>query len=141
MASTSKKAKPAAKLSAVKSVAKPKAQKAKPAAVSTKPGPLTQPLPRTAKGKRPRYFQDPATDRLQAMVVALMAELSVTRDRLDTFERLIDKAGLLSRARVEAYDPDTAAEIERAQSRAAYIARVMRPLSQELDEMKALAAN
>jgi hypothetical protein len=40
-------------------------------------------LARTAKGRKPRYFADPATDKLLDMVVKLTAELSVTRDRLD----------------------------------------------------------
>jgi len=101
---------------------------------------LDRPLARTAKGKRPRYFQDPATDRLQAIVVALAADLSVTRDRLDTLERLIDSAGLLSRARIEAFAPDGAAEAERSAARSAYIARVLKPLAHELDEIKANAA-
>jgi hypothetical protein len=101
------------------------------------PIPLVRPLARTAKGKRPRYFQDPATDRLQSMVIALMAELSVTRDRVDTLERLIDKAGLLSRSQIESYEPDADAELERGQTRRAYIARIMKPLAHELDEIKA----
>ncbi len=99
--------------------------------------PLTSPLARTAKGKRPQYFHDPATDRLQSMLVALMAELSVTRDRLDTLERLIEKSGGPGRKLMEAFNASPEVEAERAASRAAYIARVMRPISHELDAMKA----
>ena len=39
--------------------------------------------PRTAKGKKPGYFADPATDKLLQMVITLAGELSVVRDRLD----------------------------------------------------------
>ena len=39
-------------------------------------------LPRTAKGKKPVYF-DPVTDKLLSMIMTLMGELSVVRDRLD----------------------------------------------------------
>ena len=51
-------------------------------------------LPRTAKGKKPQYFADPTVDKLLSMVLTLMGELSVTRDRLDTVERLIENNGL-----------------------------------------------
>jgi hypothetical protein len=141
-----------ASVKSAKKPAKPKAAagKAKPAAGKTlaakskKPAspalvPLRTPLPRTAKGKRPQYFHDPATDRLQSMVVALMAELSVTRDRLDTLERLLEKAGGPTRKMVESFDPTPAVEAERSASRNAYIGRVMRPISRELDAMKMAA--
>ena len=39
-------------------------------------------LRRTAKGKRPRYFSDPATDRLLGILMSLIGEVSVLRDRL-----------------------------------------------------------
>ena len=48
-------------------------------------------LLRTAKGKRPQYFSDPAFDKLLAIVVSLISEVSVVRDRLDTVELLIEK--------------------------------------------------
>ena len=118
-----------------KSSSKPAPKKTTP--IKAESIPLARPLARTAKGKRPRYFQDPATDRLQSMVIALMAELSVTRDRVDTLERLIDKAGLLSRSQIESYEPDAVAEAERGQTRRDYIARIMKPLAHELDEIKA----
>ena len=37
-----------------------------------------------AKGKRPEYFDDFAIDRLMSIVMALVAEVSVVRQRLDT---------------------------------------------------------
>ena len=50
-------------------------------------------LHRVAKGKRPLYFHDPATDKLMAIVVSLVGELAVTRDRLDALERLLESYG------------------------------------------------
>ena len=41
-------------------------------------------LPRKAKGKRPQYFDDPAVDKLHLMLMAVIEELSVSRDRIDT---------------------------------------------------------
>ena len=91
-------------------------------------------LPRTAKGKRPQYFADPATDKLLSMVVALMSELSVTRDRLDSVERLLERHGVFDQSEVEHYRPEGDAATARAQRRAAATARVFRILEAELDE-------
>jgi hypothetical protein len=35
-------------------------------------------IPRSAKGKRPQYFDDPASDKLHFMIMALIEELSVS---------------------------------------------------------------
>jgi hypothetical protein len=91
-------------------------------------------LARTAKGKRPRYFADPATDKLLNMVVNLMAELSVTRDRLDTVERLLESHSLVPTAEIETYRPAPAVESIRDQKRAKMIQRVLRPVERELAE-------
>ena len=40
-----------------------------------------------ATGKRPAYFEDPAIDRLVSIVMAVVGELAVTRERLDTGEQ------------------------------------------------------
>jgi hypothetical protein len=47
-------------------------------------------MAKTAKGKRPVYFEDPQVDKLLAMVIALTGEVSVLRERLDTLERLLE---------------------------------------------------
>ncbi|ANY21127.1 hypothetical protein A6F68_02633 [Tsuneonella dongtanensis] len=90
-----------------------------------------------AKGKRPEYFDDPATDRLLSIVMALVGEVSVLRERLDTVERLLEKSGTIRREDIETYAPDRAAGEERALATRAYIARVMRALQQELEAMEA----
>jgi len=91
-----------------------------------------KPIKRVAKGKRPLYFADPATDKLMAMLLTLVAELSVTRERLDTLERLLQKQGVINRENIESFAPDPDTEQERATARAKYIERVMRVVSMEL---------
>ena len=91
-------------------------------------------LPRIAKGRRPRYFADPATDKLLDMVVNLMAELSVTRDRLDTVERLLDAHGILAAAEIETFKPSPEAETERQRRRTRLVQRTLRPVERELEE-------
>ena len=89
-----------------------------------------------AKGGRPLFFEDPAVDRLTSLAMALAAELSVVRERLDTVERLLEAGGSLSREAVERYAPDRQAGEERGLATRAYIARVMRGFQQEVEAME-----
>ncbi len=90
---------------------------------------------RTPKGIKPRYFADPATDKLLQMVITLAGELSVTRDRLDLVERLATKAGAFDRAAIETLALTEADQMEREASRADFVARVLRVLDQDLEEI------
>jgi len=90
-----------------------------------------------AKGKRPDYFDDPAIDRLLSITMALVAEVSVLRQRLDTAERLLEANGALDRAAIETYVPDAAAAYERGLETKAYIARVMRGVAQAVESLAA----
>ncbi|HLL58969.1 MAG TPA: hypothetical protein VK391_03660 [Allosphingosinicella sp.] len=89
-----------------------------------------------AKGKRPKYFEDPAIDRTLSIVMALLGEVSVLRERLDTVERLLETKGSISRADIESYAPDRDAAFERGASTREYIARVMRGVQQDLEALK-----
>ena len=97
-------------------------------------------LRRTARGKRPRYFSDPATDRLLGMLMTLIGEVSVLRDRLDSVERLIEKGGVFSREDIDNFLPDKRAEAEREATRRRYIERVMRVIQNEQEEQTPVAA-
>ena len=89
-----------------------------------------------AKGRRPAFFDEPAVDRLYSLSLALMAELSATRERLDTVERMLEAGGSLRRQDVEDYAPDRQAGDERGEATRAYIARVMRGFQQEVEAME-----
>jgi hypothetical protein len=89
-----------------------------------------------AKGRRPYFFDDPAVDKLLAITMAIAGELSVTRERLDTVERILAQKGLLSELEIDAWRPDEPAKQERAQMRQDYIARVLMILQNELEELE-----
>lgn len=89
-----------------------------------------------AKGRRPSYFDDPSIDQVLSIVMALVGEVSVLRERNNTLERLIEKHGLLKRADIESYVPDKAAAEERGQATMEYIARVMRGQQQAVEAMR-----
>ncbi len=92
---------------------------------------------RRAKGKRPRYFDDPALDRLYSLTLALAAEVSALRERQDTVERLLDERGTLRREDIETYEPGSEAAEERGLATRAYVARIMRGFQQEMEAMQA----
>lgn len=89
-----------------------------------------------AKGGRPAFFDEMAVDRLYSLALSLTAELAVTRERLDTVERLLETQGSLSRGAIENFTPDASVGEERGIAMRAYIARVMRGFQQEVEAME-----
>ena len=90
-----------------------------------------------AKGERPEFFDDPALDRLYSVVLALVAEVSVLRERQDTVERMLEAQGVLRREDIEGYEPDRGAGEERGEATRAYVARVMRGFQQAMEAIEA----
>jgi hypothetical protein len=88
------------------------------------------------RGKRPAYFEDPAIDRLLSILMAVAGELAVTRERLDTVERLLEQKGLLDRAAIEAFRPDRAAGYERGLLQRDYVARILRGVQQDMEALR-----
>jgi len=89
-----------------------------------------------AKGKRPEYFDDPQDERMLSILMAVVGEVSVLRERMDTVERLLDAKGTISRVDIEGYVPDKAAAYERGVMIREYIYRVMRGPQQMVEELK-----
>ncbi len=89
-----------------------------------------------AKGKRPLYIDDPAVDRSVSILRAVVGEVSVLRERVDTIERLLDAKGTISRADIESYVPDRDAGFERGLATREFITRVMRGVQQEMEALK-----
>ncbi len=92
-------------------------------------------------GKRPYFFENRDVDRLLAIVWAMAGELAVTRERLDTVERLLAQKRTLSQAEIESFRPDGAAAAERGQWQVDYIARLLRVLQQEQDALRSAASS
>lgn len=93
-------------------------------------------------GERPCFFDDPAIDQLLGMMLALSAELSVARDRLDSVERLLESKGLLAAGEIEGYRPDAQVAGERKRRHEEYLQRILRIVREErqrltpFDQMK-----
>jgi hypothetical protein len=84
-----------------------------------------------ASGQRPEFTGDPLTERLFGITLALTTELAVTRERLDTVERLLERHALLPGVEIESYRPDPAVVAARAQAHQDYLARIFRVLLQD----------
>jgi hypothetical protein len=89
--------------------------------------------PRKAQGPdRPVYFNQSDVDRVMAVVLALASEVAALRDRVDTHERV---AG--ANAQVEAYLPDPETLAARDAWREAYIRRLFRVFSEDVEALRA----
>lgn len=81
-------------------------------------------------GKRP-YFLDPAVERVLAVTMAVAQELAVTRQRVDTLERLLHAKGLVAPDEIDSFTPGPDAAAERALWTQEYLARILRIVQQE----------
>jgi hypothetical protein len=88
----------------------------------------TTTTPRIAKGAHPSFFADPATDAMYGMLIVLLEEICVLRDRLDTYERLGHLGITVTPGSVNDFAPDGETEALREKRRQGTISRVMRPV-------------
>jgi hypothetical protein len=91
-----------------------------------------------AKGRRPEYLSSPYEERMLSMLMAVIGEVSVLRERLDTVERLLEANGSITRADIEGYQPDLDTGKERNRIIREYIARVMRGVQQDMEALAEL---
>ena len=93
-------------------------------------------LKRRAKGERPYFFDDPAVDKLLAMLMGLAGEVSVMRDRIDTIERVATEKKLFSVQDIEAYEASDDVLKERAERREIFLGEITRIISAELEGLE-----
>lgn len=88
------------------------------------------PLPRTPNRLDEIPGQSSRDDQFLAMIVSLASEVTMLRARLDTYERLLVQANVLTADAVDAYDPDASVQAERDAQRARILRKVFRPLEE-----------
>ena len=86
-------------------------------------------------GKRP-YFMDPPVERVLNILMTTVQELAVTRERLDTLERLLEAKGVFDRAGIEAFAPTPDQAAERGLWMQEYLNRVLRTMQQEAEALQ-----
>lgn len=93
-------------------------------------------LPLKARGERPYFFDEPAVDKLLAMLLALTGELSVQSERFDSLLRVLESKGVLSAAEVDAYEPTPSVMKLREERRESLLETVMHVVLLEVEEME-----
>jgi hypothetical protein len=93
-------------------------------------------LPTTPRGERPRYFQDPAVDKVLSITMALAGEVAVMHDRLDSLERLLEARQPITRSALESFQPSGEERVARDAWRDRFLDVVMRSVHQELESLK-----
>lgn len=78
-----------------------------------------------SKGSQPVIFESETIDALAGMVLALLGEVVVLKDRLDANERLLAAAGLHGPADIAMFAPDAQTKAERSAYRQAIYDRVL----------------
>ena len=90
----------------------------------------------TAKGKRPRFFDDPAVDHVISMLLALAGEVWSLRERVHVIEKVAEEHGVPLPSAVEGYQLTPAELATLTEQRQAFINRIMFVLREELEELK-----
>jgi len=87
------------------------------------------------KGKRPFFLDNPDVERVLAVTMALVQEVGVMRERLDTVERILEEKGSLTREDIEAYTPSKEIAGERGAWTQEYLARILRIYQQDIEAL------
>jgi hypothetical protein len=97
--------------------------------------------PRKAVGPDRRvYFNHGDVDRVMAVLLALVSEVAAIRDRLDAHERLSAGGTLPAFETVEKYLPDPDTESAREAWRDAYIRRLFRVITEDVENVRSKIA-
>ena len=95
---------------------------------------------RKAKGKRPWFYTSQEAERVLNISMALAQELAVTRERMDTLERILEAKGILSLGEFDSYVPSKEIAEVRSSATQSYLARILRVISQENEAISDSAA-
>ena len=91
-------------------------------------------VPQTAKGHRPTFFDDPANDRIIAMLMSMVTEMWVMRERLDSVEALANQKGLFLEEELERFEPDPQRAVERERMRQEFLDRIFYIFQEEAED-------
>ncbi len=84
-----------------------------------------------SKGKRPWFLENPDVERVMNINLALIQEVAVMHERMDTIERLLERGETVSKASIDAFTPTKEEADERGLWMQEYIARVFRIIQQD----------
>ncbi|MDG2320320.1 MAG: hypothetical protein P8L79_08685 [Rhodospirillaceae bacterium] len=91
-------------------------------------------VPQTAKGHRPTFFDDPVNDRLTAMMMSMVTEMWVMRERLDSIEALAAEKGVFLTEELERFEPSPERAEERERMRQEFLDRIFYIFQEEAED-------
>lgn len=92
-------------------------------------------VPQTAKGIRPTFFDDPTNDRIMSMMMSMITEMWVMRERLDTVEAVAAQKGVFLEEEIERFEPDPERAEERERMRQELLSRVFYVFQEEAEDV------
>ena len=90
-------------------------------------------IPLDSKSKRPAFFDDPATDQLMTMMLEMMAELWVVKERVHTLEKVLSTQSLNVAEKMETCDLDADEKTRLGEVRQQFVSNIMRSLEADFD--------
>ncbi|MEP1444663.1 MAG: hypothetical protein ABJK37_00940 [Paraglaciecola sp.] len=90
-----------------------------------------------AKGQRPYFLADKQTEQALSVAMTLAMELSVTKERLASLECLLVDKGVIAKGEIDNYQPSKEEVAKRSLDTQAYLARVLRIMQQDKEELEA----
>lgn len=95
------------------------------------------PMVRSAKGKRPSFYDTPGLDQMMSMILVLAGEVSVLGDQIDLMQRVAAEKGLDLSGGMKTIQLDQAALEEREARRQALLDRLFYLMRKEAAEAEA----
>tara|TARA_R110002167_G_scaffold349844_1_gene561804 strand:- start:19091 stop:19465 length:375 start_codon:yes stop_codon:yes gene_type:complete len=89
-----------------------------------------------AKGQRPYFLADKQTEQALSVAMTLAMELSVTKERLASLECILVDKGLIAEDELDHYQPSKEEVAKRSLETQAYLARVLRIMQQDKEELE-----
>jgi hypothetical protein len=89
-----------------------------------------------AKGQRPYFLADKQTEQALSVAMTLAMELSVTKERLASLECILVDKGLIAKGELDQYQPSKDEVAKRSLATQAYLARVLRIMQQDKEELE-----
>jgi len=96
-----------------------------------------KPMIRSAKGKRPGFYDTPALDQMMSMIMVLAGEVSVLADQIDLIQRAAGATGFDLAEAMRDFVFDQAALEEREARRQAMLDRLFYLMRKEAAEAEA----
>lgn len=91
---------------------------------------------KSARGYRPRFFQDPINDKLLSMILSMANEMWVMRERLDTLEAVAEGKDLISQREIDEFEASPERDEKREEMRQEFFDRIFYLMLEEAESVK-----